>query len=46
MSCRSTNVQVMKKMLRRQDGSGAYHMYINMIPVKHKTYAVVASSMI
>lgn len=45
ISWSSTNVQVMKKMLRRQDGSGAYQMYIRMIPTMHTTYAVVATNM-
>lgn len=44
MSWTSTRVQVMKKMLRRQDGSGAYQMYIKMIPTKQTTYAVVANN--
>lgn len=44
ISCRSTNVQVMKKMLSKQDGSGVYQMYIKMMPSIHTTYAVVASS--
>lgn len=38
MSWRSTRVQVMKKMLRRQDGLGAYEMYIKTIPAKQITY--------
>lgn len=42
MSWSRTSVQVMKKMLRRQDGYGAYQMYIIMIPTMHITYAVVA----
>lgn len=46
MSWSSTNVQVMKKMLMRQDGSGEYHMYISMIPTKLTTYAVVAISIV
>lgn len=44
ISWRSTRVQVMKKMLSKQDGSGVYQMYIKMMPSMHTTYAVVASS--
>lgn len=42
MSWSRTSVQVMKKMLRRQDGYGAYQMYIIMIPTMHIKYAAVA----
>jgi len=44
MSWRSTRVQVIKKMLRRQDGSGAYQMYIKMIPPKQIKYETVANN--
>ena len=40
----STNVQVMEKMLRRDDGSGTYQMYIKMIPIMRMTYAVISSN--
>jgi hypothetical protein len=44
MSWRSTRVQVMKKMLSRHDGIGAYQMYIKIIPIKHIKYEAVANS--
>lgn len=44
MSWSSTRVQVMKKMLSKQDGSGVYQMYIRMTPSMHTTYEVVATS--
>jgi len=42
MSWRSTRVQVMKKMFRRQEASGAYQRYIKQIPTMLTTYAAVA----
>lgn len=44
MSWSSTRVQVMKKMLSKQDDSGVYQMYIRMTPIMHTTYEVVAIS--
>ena len=44
MSWMRNNVQVMKNILRRQEESGAYHMYIKITPTIHTVYEVVASS--
>ena len=45
MSWSNTSVHVMKKMLRKQVGWGTYQMYIEMIPTKQMTYAMVANNM-
>jgi len=44
MIWRSTKVQVMKNMLRRHDGIGAYQMYIKIIPTKQIKYEPVANT--
>jgi hypothetical protein len=41
MSCTSTSVTVMKRMLSLQDRLGAYHTYMSTIPSSDPTYVTM-----